>query len=226
MPSVVPITIVIPIGPDEHAQDYFLEAVRSIGEQTVRPASVLIVDDMACQDYRVMLQGVPHWIVQNRWRLGVAHSYNVGVGSSTTECVLLMGADDTLDSDCIEDCWNTYEKRDKAGDTYYWLGVKYSDGREDQYLPCNAAMVTKSLWRKTGGFPVETASGASDAALISSMMVRPELFKFACVNVDKPLYNYRVHERTDTAGRSRWQGVIIETRSLLTELWTPPEWGR
>lgn len=226
MLDIAPITVVIPIGPSEHAQDYLREAVESIGTQTVRPAALLIVDDMACQEYRMILQGIPHWVVRNYWRMGVAHSYNIGVGASTTECVLLMGADDTLDPGCIENCWHVYEKYERPDNIYFWLGVKYSDGREDQFLPCNAAMVTKSLWRATGGFPPETASGASDAALISSMLVRPELFKFVGVNKSKPLYNYRVHDETDTAKRGRWQQVILETRDLLTELWQAPEWGR
>jgi Glycosyltransferases involved in cell wall biogenesis len=222
------ISVVMPIGPSRRAGDYFEEALRSLMVQTLQPASLVIVDDMS-YGRESRLGSVPFHVdvITNRWRLGIPNSFNVGVASARTECVLMMGADDTLEPTCLEECWQAYEESTHKSNTYFWLGVRYSDGREDQYLPCNAAMVTKSLWINTGGFPIESASGACDAAFINIILTHPHLFGFHCVNPMRPLYNYRVHDLTDTSLRDRrWQPIILETRSLVSELWTPPEWGR
>lgn len=153
------------------------------------------------------------------WRLGVACAFNFGVALARGDLVFLLGSDDELEPDCLERCVREWEKG-KGRDAYYWVSVLYTDGREYpvQDLPCNAAMVTKGLWRQTGGFPVETASGAPDAALISILMAhRPELL--VPVARGRPLYRYRAHGETDTAGRGPWQGIILATRDLLTATW-------
>lgn len=224
---MVPITVVIPIGPSEQASDYFDQAMRSLIGQTQLPAALVLVDDMSfTREWRFDAVPFPIYDIVNKWRLGVAGSFNVGVAAARTECVLMMGADDTLEPTCIEECSLAYEQSEAKSNTYFWMGVRYSDGREDQYLPCHAAMVTKSLWELSGGLPIEAASGASDAAIISIMLSHPEQFNFHCVNKSKPLYNYRVHAYSDTASRGPWQSVILETRNLVSELWTQPTWGR
>jgi hypothetical protein len=88
-------------------------------------------------------------------------------------------------------------------------------------------MVTKGLWHKTGGFPVETAVGAPDAAFISILLAHKELPQPIVVDPTEPLYWYRVHGETDTAMRGDgWQGPIGVVRGLLTEQWGVPAWGR
>lgn len=100
------------------------------------------------------------------------------------------------------------------------------DTGEEQFLPCGAAMVTKQLWERSGGFPTETALGASDAALISIMMVHPEAGQFVCVS-DQIQYNYRRHGNTDTAEKiTKYSGAILDVRDVLTRTWQPPNWNR
>lgn len=158
------------------------------------------------------------------WLLGVAHAFNFGIALAANPWVFMLGADDILLPTCLEEC----EKAIQTEMDYLWVGVQYSDGRPDQFLPCNAAMVNKALWRATGGFPPKTAVGAPDAAFVSMAMAAKGFpAKMRCVNEKVPLYWYRVHPDTDTATRApRYQGAILEVRNVLTQTWQPPEWGR
>lgn len=225
------ITVVIAVGPEKHHQQWLDEAIRSVREQTLSAdkIEILLIDDMAevlrgrwydTKDTMMLPQ-----IWRAPWRLGIPAAYNCGVALASNECVFMMGSDDRLLPRCLELCLASYESHGRR-DYYYGVGVAYSDGREDQYIPCHAAMVTKGLWRNTGGFPPESAVGAPDAALLSIILGNDELAKPVCVNGQMPLYWYRVHDQTDTAGRGPWQGSILAVRDLLTKEWKSPTWNR
>jgi len=225
------ISVVIPVGPEPHHEQYLEECLASLRTQTKQPDEILLVDDKhfdprALDTYRVSqgrdgvyridsgpFRGCDIW--HSPWYLGVAHAFNFGVALAENECVFLLGADDRLFPECLEMCELIYEQNgQKSG--YYYVGVEYSDGRL-QSLPCSAAMVTKSLWKETRGFPTEVASGASDAAFISMLLGAKQEHLLVPVIPDKPLYWYRSHEQSDTAQRGPWQGVILATRDLVTE---------
>lgn len=215
---MVSISVVIPVGPSEANKRWLTDAINSALDQTVQPEQLIIIDDGAGLHKYDVPFGARLW--QSPWRLGVASAFNVGVALAPTNCVFMLGSDDTLEPTCLENCLWKYDHVARPDLSYFWVGVKYSDGREDQYLPCHAAMVTQTLWRHTGGLPLEAASGASDAALISILWGNPDAGDLICVNDKQPLYNYRVHPDTDTAQRGAWQGVILETRDILTREWS------
>lgn len=222
------ITVAIPLGPHpEHAR-WLDECLRSVYDQSVNVDEILIIDDMHGLTGSYEKDGCRIW--RSPWLLGVAHAFNFGVALARNECVFMLGADDTLEPDCIQRVLAQYAgtSEEDKGSTYYFVSVRYLDDREDntQFLPCNAAMVTKSLWRKTGGFPIEAASGACDAAFVSRFWNRADEVRFAGVGEGTTLYNYRPHADTDTAQRSQWQGIILATRGLVTEVYDPPRWGR
>lgn len=245
------VTVAIPVGPAPHHREWLPKAVASALNQTV-PVEIVLVDDMAERatvgPESMMLPGWEYltgegdalvsgddfvMVMHNFWLLGVAASFNVGVAVAPTELVFMLGSDDWLEPDCIERCLEVYDARpeDRRGLGYYWVGVRYTDDRRDpvQHLPCNAAMVSKTLWRATGGFPPETGVGAPDAALISMMMTRPELFDLVEVPggpTRRPLYHHRIHPGQDTAGRQPYLAAIHNVRGVLTESWGPPRWGR
>lgn len=203
------ISVVIPVGPYESNQRWLCEAIDSVRAQA---DEILLVDDMAHID----IGGVT--IVKNDWLLGVAASFNIGVARAKNECVFLMGSDDTLVEDCLEQCMQAYK-----GDAYYWVGVHYMGNEwEDQFLPCNAAMVTKGLWRATGGFPVEASTGMCDSILHDILQANG--FPIICVNHDRPLYNYRSHENSDTNRRRSWHPIASATRNLCVQQWVKPSW--
>lgn len=163
------------------------------------------------------------------WLSGVAHAFNFGVGLARHDLVLMLGSDDRLEPWCLEDCLKTYEDhQDPLG--YYYLDVQYSDGRQ-QRLACNAAMVTKALWRHNGGFPVESAVGAPDTILVSIMLAaKGEAGHLIHVESHAPPYWYRQHDQTDTVARSRpFFGAIKAVRDYYTEeavQWKKPAWIR
>lgn len=219
------ITVSIPVGPEQHHRAYLDECLASLAAQTHLPDEVLVIDDMAGLPQGLNRQyPFPARTWHAPWRLGVAGAFNMGVALAENDLVFLLGADDRLLPNCLERCLEKYGWNDERP-AYYGVGVRYSDGRPDQFELCNAAMVTKGLWRATGGFPPEAGSGAPDAAFISMLMVNSP-HSLILVSQEEPLYWYRVHNGTDTAGRGPWQGVILETRNLLTQLWQPPAWGR
>jgi glycosyltransferase involved in cell wall biosynthesis len=214
------ISVVIPVGPHEANTRWLNECLQSVKAQTVAPVEIILVDDEG-PSYRSVTRLACYSndatrIVYPRIRLGVGQAFNFGIAFANTECVLMLGSDDTLEPICIEQCLNAYAIH-KEQDAYYALPVKYMNSGQVQFTPCNAAMVTKGFWRMTGGFPIE-ATTAPDAALLS-ICLRHQL----PVHVvgDKPLYNYRDHDETDTIRHAAWHDVVIQIRHLVTLEWAP-----
>jgi len=215
------ISVVIPVGPSEANQRWLPEAIASVVAQTV-PATIVLVDDMAgIRPAQLLPHGQEYKYFKCPWYMGVAHAFNIGVAIAPTELVFMLGSDDTLEPECLEECIAEYERQhDDLG--YYFVGVRYADTGEEQTVACHAAMVTRSLWLHTGGFPVATASGAPDAAFISILLRhRAEAGRLWPVADARPLYNYRRHKESDTASKGQWQGVILATRDLVTREWRP-----
>lgn len=217
------VTVLVAVGPHPHNRRWLEECVQSVERQTVRPSELLLIDDSGRQDGNLL-----QWMVYHRyqcrvwespWNLGVAHAYNVGVGLSRTPLVFMLGSDDTLEPTCIEECVKAYElhKDDRA---YYYVTVRYMSDGFIQTVPCHAAMVVRGHWQHLGGFPLASASGAPDAAAISIMMRHGhKAGRLRPVAEGTPLYNYRSHSETDTAGKAPWQDVILRTRDLVTREW-------
>lgn len=221
--------IIIPVGPHTHDKDWLPECLESIRAQTVKPAKVILIDDMAGLDHGYVnphLSPIPYQIWQAPWRIGCSAAWNCGVGLSNNDMglCLLMGADDQLHPQAIEKAFQAYTMvRDDLG--YYWMVIQYSDG-ELQGLPCNAAVVTKTLWKHTGGFPIEGALGAPDAAFISILLGNGSRAGNLHKICDDPIYWVRRHEYQDTARQNRFHSQIIDVRNVLTATWNPVEWAR
>lgn len=244
------ITVAIPVGPYEANKRWLKEALLSVANQTMQPTEILVIDDMARFGHTEICGSCPDcnksdWRVENLipkergfliksqgrpdirswsspWRLGVAHAFNFGVALAENELVFLMGSDDLLEPNCLEECYKAWEKNHKA-DAYYFCGIRYMDDGETQTVPCGYALITKGFWHRTGGFPIESAVGAPDAAFISILLVHNSM-SLVPVAGGTPLVNYRRHSESDTAGKSDWQGVIMETRDIVTRNWIRPEW--
>lgn len=225
------VSVCIPVGPNPANRRWLDDAVLSVFNQTwvdnpEGGVHIQFVDDMAdlryATDVEAMCFGakMPCDIYKMPWYSGVAHAFNAGVAVAPSDFVFMLGSDDWLEPDCIEKCMAEYEHRNGDPYGYYYVGVRYSDTGETQTVPCHAAMVTKALWRRSGGFPIASASGACDAALLSIIMGNyPAAGRHWPVADGEPLYNYRRHNETDTAGKGSWQGVILETRDLVTREW-------
>lgn len=220
------ITVLIPVGPNLSNRRWLDECIASVQAQTVSVNEILLVDDSGdplrhldreYTDYNINVWKSP-------WNLGVAHAFNCGVGVAKNKLVFMLGSDDTLEPSCVQECVEAHAHVQQDDLAYYYVGVRYMDNGEEQTLPCNAAMITKPLWRMLGGFPVASASGAPDAALVSIMLRHyPNAGRLRPVRDGKTLYNYRRHGESDTASKGPWQGVILQTRDLVTAQWVAQE---
>lgn len=251
------IGVAIPVGPSKHHADFLDECLTSVRAQTSSPSEVLIVSDMADLSERTFwgeyneaegefikgwgrgdgYKGGPWRVWSAPWRLGIPAAFNAGVALCDADYVLMLGADDWLEPFAIERVQAAIrEQGDNAPMCYYYLTIRYSDDGETQSAPNNCAVVSKTLWRATGGFPPESAVGACDTMFISQLIGRREAFEFEGMKGDliavdggagTPLYNYRRHADSDTGTRPlAWQDPIFKTRDLLTRHWKRPEWGR
>lgn len=222
------VSVVLPVGPHLSNRRWLDEAVLSVSNQTWASrgdggVNLVLVDDMADLGPINFVPGnIPVSVWRAPWYMGVAHAFNVGVALAPSELVFMLGSDDWLEPTCIEKCVEAFEERHNDPLGYYYVGVRYSDTGECQTVPCHAAMVTRALWRRTGGFPIQSASGAPDAAFLSILMGNyPRAGRHWPVADGAPLYNYRRHDASDTAGKGSWQGVILATRDLVTREWAP-----
>lgn len=226
------ISVVIPVGPLPHHRRWLQEAIDSVSAQTVLPYALVIVDDMAGIEagefnFDALKEDVDLVVIYPTWRIGVSAAFNEGVIAGPTEYTLMLGSDDTLEPDAIHAVHDAIMREgNNAGRCYFSLPVRYMETGEVQFQPCNAAVVSKSLWRLNGGFPPEGGAGACDALLLSAMMgAKGEAGSIVSV-ADKPLYNVRTHADMDTRIRGPLQGgAIIEIRNWYTANWTKPEWA-
>lgn len=222
--------VTIPVGPKEHHSRYLDQCLRSVLAQTYPASDIMLIDDMHGLDEDALRAeyGPLVRVWRAPWLLGVAAAFNAGVSLCAADQTLMLGGDDWLDPEALFYAYKCIEARN-GEPSYYWYDVQYDDG-EQQSLPCNAALVSREFWHKTGGFPPETGCGAPDAALISMMLVRQDeespMGRIRHIVSPRPMYNVRRHPDQDTASRGPYQGAIHAIRNVLTETWQPPQWGR
>lgn len=216
------VTVVIPVGPDPIYRQWLPECLKSVFEQTKYPYEILLIDDQANLTVDELV-GMTYSVIDthaierykdrftisridpNRftairvyktpWNVGVADAFNFGVALSENNLVFMLGSDDVMLPNCLEECVKTYEKERIEG--WYSVTVKYMTSGQKQWIPCNTAMVTKKLWEDTGGFPPSAGVGAPDALLLSIMMKHmPE--RIVMVKQHEPLCLLREHDHQDT----------------------------
>jgi glycosyltransferase involved in cell wall biosynthesis len=226
----VPITVVIPVGPRAEDCAFLAECLDSVARQTAPPGGgVLLVDDMHNIGSHPTCK-ITAAVVYNHWNLGVAASFNTGVGVAETEHVALLGADDWLEPTALECAQRAIERHPYEQAYYYWH-VRYNDDRPnpDQGLACGAAVVTKKLWAATGGFPVEAAVGRSDTMLVGLLMNHPEVGTLVEIDdgaAGRPVVNVRIHAGQHTASRGPWIQALEATAQAYWTTWERPAWGR
>jgi glycosyltransferase involved in cell wall biosynthesis len=230
------ISIIVPVGPAPEYRQYLMSCLKSIVEQMESSDEIVLVDDMAHLPIELDAKGrmepllmasipVRHVYERNKWLLGCSASWNVGVALASNEWCILMGSDDELLPECLESCRRVIENsHDPLG--YYNLTCQIDTG-EVVTAHNNAALVSKTLWRHTGGFPVAASAGAPDACLIS-MLLGNEPEHLQQVREGYPLYWVRTHEAQNTrlmAGP--YSDVVIQIRNVETARFKPdPEWAR
>lgn len=231
--TTIPLTVLIPLGPNAHHCRWLRECLESVNSQSVHPAEILIIDDMHdianhCPENLDRFDQ-PVRVLRAPWRLGAPTAANIGIALAQNEAVIILCADDMLLPGAIERAWKTYQQHEQK-DALYWFGVRYSDGRDDQHVQWGGALVTKGLWKMTGGYSPQMNFGDGDAAFCSVLMVH---FPDRLIPIDgrpsgirQPFYWYRVHDQSNTATRGNWHDIMGTARVLVTQEWQAPKWGR
>lgn len=246
------ISVCVPVGPYAWYKAYLADALTSLMEQAMRPADVVLVDDMAnltAEDLQPLVRNGDSVVVdedarfairvvhdgldfarvwRSPWRLGIPAVANIGIALGQTPLVFQFSCDDRLLPDCLAECWREWERREDPWG-YYWVGVQYSSG-ETQALPCGHAMVPKTLWRHTGGFPPETGIGGCDPAFVSMMLTHGSKAGTLYPVADgRPLYWHREHDLQYTRHQNAHPDSIIDVRKIFGDRWQPVSanpWGR
>lgn len=165
------------------------------------------------------------------WYSGIAHAFNYGVMLARNNLVFMLPCDDWMYPKCLEMCVDAYQRQGdgKRDQTYFWVAIRYMDSigdTEDQCTPAHHGLVSQTLWRQCGGFPVEASTGAPDAVLHSILMVHPEAGQAVCVSRE-PLVCHRRHGEQHTGTRTNWWGILLPLRNLVTDEWKPGgRWSR
>lgn len=247
------VTVLITVGPNPCYKKYLPEAVESVLDQSVLVNELLIIDDQALldpveiypywedqlvrffdndsgfgmQSYSVYEgKGTKTWIRiwQTPWNIGFSQAFNCGVGLAANDLIIFLAADDKLLPDAVKDCVEAYEENN-CKDAWYGMGYELQDGTQASAFN-NVAMITKGLWKWTGGFP-PSAFAAPDALLISCLLKHAPK-KLVKVKGGKVNYWVRQHPNQETgrqAGYFMASGVVNTIRDLETKRFKPnPEW--
>lgn len=236
----IPLSVTIPVGPKPHHKQWLGECLESIFSQTVLPKEIFIVDDQAhleidkifpCHwtgsrknkdwyDYNNYIH-ISHYKIP--WLAGVTHAFNCGVALADYEWVAMIGSDDTYYPNAIERAWKAIQE---VNDPYGWFNFSCHLSDEDRVIDWfnHAAVVSKSLWKLTGGLHPMTVTGGMDAALLSIMMVHmPE--HMHKIDPGLALYWVREHENNYTKeSASRYGDFMVQLRNDLTNEWKEPDW--
>lgn len=235
-----PISVVIPVGPDPAYLKFLPECIESVLNQTYKPTEIILIDDgmdlfsrVLMSDlfkYDKMRQGREDSIkfirdditdviyYKTLWNVGVPDAFNFGIALSEDNLVFTIGSDDKMLPTCLEKCAEAYDKHKKEG----WYYVKYQlESGDILQIQNNTAMVTRSLWHETGGFPPSAGVGACDALLLSIMMKHmPD--RIIPVESDEPLCWLREGDHQDTRKNGWLFGEeIVSIRGKETDRWKP-----
>jgi glycosyltransferase involved in cell wall biosynthesis len=151
---------------------YVGEAVRSIAEQSVTPAEVLVIDDgstdesaQVLHDLADELRGRTPLRVVSQENRGLIRVLNEGVAATSAPYILFVSADDRTRPQLVERLAEALDAHPEAGVAYskmtlfgdeegVYLTYPFSTGRlifDHNYVP-GAAMVRRSALDSVGGF--------------------------------------------------------------------------
>lgn len=164
-----PVAIVIPC---YNYGRYAAESLRSLAQQTVTPAEVLVVDDGSTDDSAAILDALaaelhdrlPITVVHQRNR-GIVRTLNEGVAATSSPYVLFVSPDDRTLPALVERLSDALDRTPSAGYAYpkmrlfgdeegVYLTFPFSPGRllfGHNYIP-GASMVRRTAFEAVGGF--------------------------------------------------------------------------
>ena len=186
-----------------------LEAVRSLCEQTLLPARILLVDDGSTDENSIrileQLESDLHFPVSieiiRQPNGGVSAARNAGICKAQAPLVLVLDGDDRLKPSYIEKVSGLLRKDSSMTAASSWLHtfgvldsvVRPLGGSIAAFLSRNCCPAThilrRKIWEQCGGYDESMRSGFEDWDFFLSMLeTSPDAYVGI---VEKPLINYR-----------------------------------
>lgn len=197
-----PATVGVVIPVYNKTQDQLDRAYNSVLNQTVKPTSIIIVDDGSDNRYNIF-EGDHLYI--RRQNGGVAAARNTGIKRLKTEYVLCLDADDWLEPTFIEVCLEALKNDRSLGISYTGLMTNTERGSEPSLWPGpfdydrqllrqnqvpTCALFRRDAWERVGGYQPRycpNGAGSEDAAFWTAIGAIG--YKGIQVTSD-PLFNY------------------------------------
>lgn len=211
------------------------EAIESALRQTFRDFEIIVVDDGSNdENTRETLAGLekkyPGISLMRQENRGLAGARNAGVRDARGEFFLPLDADDTIEPEMLERCFEVLKSDSKLGFAFtsvryfgdyvaVWYPRKYNYFDllyANQFTSC--ALVRKKAWEEVGGYDENMRSGYEDWEFWINMGKHSWFGKL----IPMSLFNYRRHElsMTDDA-RKRHKKNFAYIREKHGDLYTP-----
>lgn len=157
--------------PCKDQKEYLSDCISSLLSQTLKPSSVVIVDDgskipITSEDLPKESAGFPIWLVRNEESVGIAGARNIGITLVGTNWFIPLDADDQLVPECIERCCEIIELYPEVrvvqfgferfgDDEYQDLRYPYPWTLKSLQTQCPAhhtALIHTAIWEEVGGY--------------------------------------------------------------------------
>jgi glycosyltransferase involved in cell wall biosynthesis len=191
-------------------QAYIAGALDSVAAQTLRPLSIVVVDDRSkdnsvdvCRAWMSRNHARFVWVAlaQQTTNKGLARTRNLGFCLSATEYVFVLDADNQIYPRCIERCLEALQNSDAAFAypiSEIFGGHKGLQGKDPwsrdklalgNYIDA-MALLKKSRWREAGGYEIMPIPGWEDYDLWCKFSERG----WWGLRIPEILARYRVHD--------------------------------
>lgn len=166
------------------------EAVRSVYDQTLRPAGIIIVDDGSADEESIRIlkeietdagASVPVQVIRQENR-GVSAARNTGIRNASSPMVLVLDGDDRLKPDYIGKVGQMLRESPHMAAASSWMqtfgalnaAVRPGGGDVTAFLSRNCCPAThilrRSAWERCGGYDESMRSGFEDWEFFLSML--------------------------------------------------------
>jgi len=149
---------------------------------------------------------------------GLASARNNGIKNSRGEFLMPLDADDTIEPEMLEKCYEEIVKNTKLGMVYTWVRFFGNDeavwksGEYNFYdFLCSnqatvSALVRKRAWEEVGGYDENMRDGYEDWEFWINLGKAGWFGKLIC----EPLFNYRRHGTFITSGAELKHDAIVK----------------
>ncbi len=239
------ISVLIPV---YNVEPYLVQCLESICSQTLREIEVICVDDASTDGSLAILRDFAKRdprvkVVQVASNQGQSHARNLAMRLASGEYLMLVDADDWLESDILREMWNLCERlkldRVSCGFRYYY---EDAPNKKDCFIPdnvadpqtgwiaCNPETIGKVHYG-AGGLMIRRALVEQYGFFFPEGFICEDLY-FHCVSfprcrracvIRKPSYVYRKHPGSSTSlltsGNSRVALNYLAIIRLIFEDW-------